>query len=133
MYLGTFCYISLSFWMMQRNQNKMSKIQPQMKELRAKHKNDPVKANRQIQKLMKENDVNPAQMFGGCFKFVASTQFCWRDSCRVGWAAAGPNPGEPQSPVSSVPVPLDGTQMRSPAFKKSSFEKSKSSIIPSTS
>ena len=51
---------------MQRQQKKMAKIQPQMKELREKHKNDPLKANQEIQKLFKEHGVNPAQMAGGC-------------------------------------------------------------------
>ncbi|MEM7167298.1 MAG: membrane protein insertase YidC [Planctomycetota bacterium] len=51
---------------MMRQQKKMAKIQPQMQELKEKHKNDSMKANREIQKLLKENDVNPAQMFGGC-------------------------------------------------------------------
>lgn len=51
---------------MMRQQKKMSKIQPQMKEIKERHKNDALKANREIQKLMKEHDVNPAQMFGGC-------------------------------------------------------------------
>jgi len=51
---------------MQRQQKKMGKIQPQVKELREKYKGDPLKANQEIQKLFKENDVNPAQMFGGC-------------------------------------------------------------------
>jgi YidC/Oxa1 family membrane protein insertase len=51
---------------MQRQQKKMAKIQPEMKEIKARYPNDALKANREIQKLMKEHDVNPAQMFGGC-------------------------------------------------------------------
>jgi len=51
---------------MQRQQKKMAAIQPEMKAVREKHKNDPLKANQEIQKLFKEHGVNPAQMFGGC-------------------------------------------------------------------
>lgn len=51
---------------MMREQKKMAKIQPKIKELKERHKNDPLKANREIQKMMKENNVNPAQMAGGC-------------------------------------------------------------------
>ncbi|MGE3163385.1 MAG: YidC/Oxa1 family insertase periplasmic-domain containing protein [Planctomycetota bacterium] len=51
---------------MMREQKKMAKIQPQIKELKERHKNDPLKANREIQKMMKEHNVNPAQMAGGC-------------------------------------------------------------------
>lgn len=51
---------------MMRQQKKMAKIQPQMAALKEQHKNDALKANKEIQKLLKEHDVNPAQMFGGC-------------------------------------------------------------------
>jgi len=51
---------------MQRQQKKMARVQPQMKALREKHKNDPLKANQEIQKLFREHGINPAQMAGGC-------------------------------------------------------------------
>ncbi len=51
---------------MQRQQKKMAKIQPEMKAIKEKHKNDALKANQEIQRLFKEHGVNPAQMFGGC-------------------------------------------------------------------
>ena len=55
---------------MQKNQKKMGKIQPQIKELRERYKNDPRKMNQEVQKLMKEHGVNPAQMFGGCLMML---------------------------------------------------------------
>ncbi len=51
---------------MQKQQKKMAKIQPQMKEIKERYKDNSLKANKEIQKLMKEHDVNPAQMAGGC-------------------------------------------------------------------
>ena len=51
---------------MQRQQKKMAKVQPQMKAIKEKHKNDPLKANQEIQKLFREHGINPAQMAGGC-------------------------------------------------------------------
>ncbi|MFQ5655748.1 MAG: YidC/Oxa1 family insertase periplasmic-domain containing protein, partial [Planctomycetota bacterium] len=51
---------------MQQQQKKMAKIQPEMQKVKERYKNDSMKANREIQKLMKEQGVNPAQMFGGC-------------------------------------------------------------------
>lgn len=51
---------------MMRQQKKMAKIQPQMVEIRERYKNDALKANRELQKLMREHNVNPAQMMGGC-------------------------------------------------------------------
>lgn len=52
--------------MMQRQQKKMQKIQPQMKKVKERFKNDALQQQREMQKLMKENDVNPAALFGGC-------------------------------------------------------------------
>ncbi len=51
---------------MMEQQKRMAKIQPQMQEIKARYKNDAVKANRAMQELMKEHGVNPAQLFGGC-------------------------------------------------------------------
>lgn len=52
--------------MMQRQQKKMAKIQPQMKKLKERFKNDTLQQQREMQKLFKENDINPAALFGGC-------------------------------------------------------------------
>ncbi len=46
---------------------KMGKLGPKMKELREKHKDDPVKANQAIMKLYKEEKINPA---GGCLPML---------------------------------------------------------------
>lgn len=51
---------------MQQQQKKMAVIKPQMEEIKKEYKNDPVKQNKMMQQLFKENDVNPAAMFGGC-------------------------------------------------------------------
>ena len=42
---------------------RMQEIQPEMKKLQAKYKNDPQKLQLETSKLMKENNVS---MFGGC-------------------------------------------------------------------
>ncbi len=52
--------------MLQRQQKKMAKIQPDMQRVREQYKNDPLKMNQELQKLMREHGFNPAQMFGGC-------------------------------------------------------------------
>lgn len=46
-----------------KSMKTMQKIQPQIKELREKHKEDPQKLNTEVMKLMKENNTNP---LGGC-------------------------------------------------------------------
>lgn len=43
--------------------SKMQKIQPQVKEIQAKYKNDPQTMNAEMQKVYKEHGVSP---FGGC-------------------------------------------------------------------
>jgi YidC/Oxa1 family membrane protein insertase len=46
---------------------KMSEIQPQMKKLQDKYKNDPQKSQQEVMKLYKENGVNP---LGGCLPLL---------------------------------------------------------------
>ena len=46
-----------------RSNERMQEIQPEMKKLQAKYKNDPQKLQLETSKLMKENNVS---MFGGC-------------------------------------------------------------------
>ena len=46
---------------------KMSELNPKIKQIREKHKDDPVKANEQIMKLYKEEKINPA---GGCLPML---------------------------------------------------------------
>ncbi len=51
---------------MMRYQKKMNVIKPQMDALKAKFGNDRMRMHQEMQKLFKENQVNPAQMMGGC-------------------------------------------------------------------
>ncbi|MBK6878222.1 MAG: membrane protein insertase YidC [Ignavibacteria bacterium] len=46
---------------------KMSELNPKIKVIREKYKDDPVKANEQIMKLYKEEKINPA---GGCLPML---------------------------------------------------------------
>jgi YidC/Oxa1 family membrane protein insertase len=46
---------------------KMGAIQPEMKKVQAKYKNDPQKAQQEVMKLYKENGVNP---MGGCLPLL---------------------------------------------------------------
>lgn len=61
---------------------KMQEIQPKMKALQEKYKNDPQKMNKEMMELYKENNVNP---FGGCLPmllqmpiFIGLYQVLWR-------------------------------------------------------
>lgn len=47
--------------------SKMQKVQPRMRELQAKYKNDPQKMNLELRKLYKEEGVNP---LGGCLPLL---------------------------------------------------------------
>ncbi len=51
---------------MMQFQKKISKIQPQLQELKTRFGDDRLKLNQEMQKLYKENNINPAQMMGGC-------------------------------------------------------------------
>jgi YidC/Oxa1 family membrane protein insertase len=46
---------------------KMGAIQPEMKKVQAKYKNDPQKSQQEVMKLYKENGVNP---MGGCLPMI---------------------------------------------------------------
>jgi YidC/Oxa1 family membrane protein insertase len=46
---------------------KMGAIQPEMKKVQAKYKNDPQKSQQEVMKLYKENGVNP---MGGCLPML---------------------------------------------------------------
>lgn len=50
-----------------KSQVKMSEIQPQIKQLQAKYKNDPQKQQQEMAKFYKENGVNP---LGGCLPLL---------------------------------------------------------------
>ncbi len=51
---------------MMTQQKLMAKLQPQMQEIKERHKGDPLKTNREMQKLWQEHGLNPMRMFGGC-------------------------------------------------------------------
>jgi YidC/Oxa1 family membrane protein insertase len=59
--------IKLLFWPLTqaatRSMKRMQALQPQMKALQEKHKDDPVKANKRVMELMREHKVSP---IGGC-------------------------------------------------------------------
>lgn len=50
-----------------KSMKAMQKIQPLMTAVREKHKDDPVRMNQEVMKLMKENKANP---FGGCLPML---------------------------------------------------------------
>jgi YidC/Oxa1 family membrane protein insertase len=50
-----------------RSMRRMQKLQPQMKELQKKYANEPVRQRQEMQKLYKENGVNP---LGGCLPLL---------------------------------------------------------------
>ena len=63
--------IKLLFWPLTqastRSMKRMSELQPQMKALQAKYKDDPKKMNQKLMEFMKENKVNP---MGGCLPIL---------------------------------------------------------------
>jgi len=60
--------VRLVVWPLQsktlRNQKAMNKIQPEIKKIQEKYKNDPVKMNSKMMELYKEKEVNP---LSSCF------------------------------------------------------------------
>src|SRR5207253_3616477 len=50
-----------------RSMKRMQELQPQMKQLQEKYKEDPVKMNKKLMEFMKENKVSP---LGGCLPMV---------------------------------------------------------------
>ena len=59
--------IKMLFWPLThastKSMKRMSKLQPQMKEIQEKYKEDPTKMQQKLMKFMKDNKVNP---MGGC-------------------------------------------------------------------
>lgn len=63
--------IKLLFWPLTatsaKSMKRMSALQPQMKEIQEKYKEDPKKMNEKMMRFMKENKVNP---MGGCWPIL---------------------------------------------------------------
>lgn len=63
--------IKLLFWPLTnastKSMKRMSQLQPQMKELQEKYKDNPQKMNQKLMEFMKENKVNP---MGGCLPML---------------------------------------------------------------
>jgi YidC/Oxa1 family membrane protein insertase len=55
-----------------RSTSKMGEIQPKMKKLQEKYKNDSEKLNQHMMELYRENDINPA---GGCLPLCCRYRF----------------------------------------------------------
>ena len=62
---------------MQRFQKKMAKIKPQMDEIKARFEKDRVRQNVEIQKLWKENKINPGQQMLGCMIIFLQLPIWW--------------------------------------------------------
>lgn len=50
-----------------RSMNKMSAMQPELQRLQERYKNDPARLNQEMQKLYKDNKINP---FAGCLPLL---------------------------------------------------------------
>lgn len=61
-------------WKQMASMRKTVEIQPKVKELQTKYKNDPQKLNAEIMELYKKNNVNPA---GGCLPIVIQLPIFW--------------------------------------------------------
>lgn len=57
-----------------RSQVKMQQIQPEIKKLQEKYKNDPQKSQQEMMKLYKEKGVNP---MGGCLPLIIQLPILW--------------------------------------------------------
>lgn len=57
-----------------RSQVKLQEIQPEIKKLQEKYKNDPQKSQQEIMKLYKEKGVNP---MGGCLPLLIQLPILW--------------------------------------------------------
>jgi YidC/Oxa1 family membrane protein insertase len=57
-----------------RSQVRMQAIQPEVKKLQEKYKNDPQKSQQEMMKLYKEKGVNP---MGGCLPLVVQLPILW--------------------------------------------------------
>ena len=65
------CIIKVVFWPLTqastRSMKRMQALQPQMKAIQEKYKDDPVKMNKKVMEFMKEHKVSP---LGGCLPMV---------------------------------------------------------------
>lgn len=61
-------------WSQSRSMRKMQLLQPEIKKLQEKYKNDKQKINEETMKLWKENNVNPA---AGCLPFLVQLPVLW--------------------------------------------------------
>ena len=57
-----------------RSQVRMQKVQPEVKKLQEKYKNDPKKSQEEMMKLYKEKGVNP---MGGCLPLIVQLPILW--------------------------------------------------------
>jgi YidC/Oxa1 family membrane protein insertase len=57
-----------------RSQVKMQEVQPRVKELQAKYKNDPKKSQEEVMKLYKETGSNP---ISGCLPLIIQLPIIW--------------------------------------------------------
>jgi YidC/Oxa1 family membrane protein insertase len=57
-----------------RSQVRMQQIQPEVKKLQDKYKNDPQKSQQEMMKLYKEKGVNP---MGGCLPLIVQLPILW--------------------------------------------------------
>lgn len=61
-------------WKQMASMRKTVELQPKIKELQKKHKDDPQTMNAKVMELYKENNVNPA---GGCLPLVIQLPIFW--------------------------------------------------------
>ena len=57
-----------------KSQVKMQEVQPRVKELQAKYKNDPKKSQEEVMKLYKETGSNP---ISGCLPLIIQLPIIW--------------------------------------------------------
>jgi len=57
-----------------KSMKKMQELQPQMKEIQEKYRDDPKKMNRAVMRLYKENNVNP---MSGCIPWIPQLPIFW--------------------------------------------------------
>lgn len=57
-----------------RSQFKMQEVQPELKKLQEKYKNDPQRSQQEMMKLYKEKGVNP---MGGCLPLIVQLPILW--------------------------------------------------------
>jgi YidC/Oxa1 family membrane protein insertase len=62
---------------MHRFQKKVQKIKPQMDALKERHGKNRVKYNQEVQKLWKENNINPSQQMAGCLMILFQLPIWW--------------------------------------------------------